>query len=138
VESSPPDRDVRQNAGYRLKAELFKAMGHPVRLRLLEALGTAERTVSDLQAELALDSSTASQHLATLRRQGLLAGRKAGTSVYYRIADVRTLELLAIAQRILLTNVQVSRDALDELGRGDGQSTSTSPGVRRSAAVRPR
>lgn len=106
--------DVRKNPVYRLKAELFRTLGHPSRVRLLELLSEGERTVGEIQEALELDSSSTSQHLAALRRLGLLESRKTGTSVHYRLKDRRTLKLLAIAREILTSNLQESSDLLGE------------------------
>lgn len=108
-------KDVREHPVYRLKAELFRTLGHPARVRLLELLGTGERTVGELQDALELDSSSTSQHLSALRRQGLLESRKVGTSVHCRVKDPRTLKLLTIAREILAANLEESRDLLGEL-----------------------
>jgi DNA-binding transcriptional ArsR family regulator len=82
------------------KAELFKALGHPVRIHILELLRDGERTVSELQTALEIDASTVSQQLAVLRSRQLVTGRKEGTSVYYRVADPAVFELLDIARSI--------------------------------------
>jgi ArsR family transcriptional regulator len=82
------------------KAELFKALGHPVRIRILELLRGGERTVSELQAALTIDASSVSQQLAVLRARQLVAGRKEGTSVYYRVTDPQVFELLDTARAI--------------------------------------
>ena len=82
------------------KAELFKALGHPVRIHILELLRDRERTVSELQAALGIDSSTVSQQLSVLRSRQLVAGRKEGTSVYYSVADPAVFELLDTARAI--------------------------------------
>jgi ArsR family transcriptional regulator len=82
------------------KAELFKALGHPIRIRILELLRDGERTVSELQEGLAIDASSVSQHLAVLRGRQLVIGRKDGTSVYYRVADPQVFALLDIARAI--------------------------------------
>ncbi len=123
--------DVRSHPVYRLRAELFRALGHPARVRLLELLGDGERTVGELQAALELDSSGVSQHLRALRRHGLLESRKSGTSVHCRVKDARTLRLLAIAREILKANLEESRALLGELGA----QTSRRPrrGTRRTA-----
>ena len=103
--SAPPaDRSeahVRSDPVYVVKAQLFRVLGHPLRIRILELLRDGERTVGDLQAELQLDSSGTSQHLAALRQQGVLDSRRVGTSVYYRIRDPRTSQLLAVATEII-------------------------------------
>lgn len=107
--------DVRGDPAYRLKAELFRTLGHPARIRLLEVLGTGESTVGELQEVLELDSSSASQHLAALRRQGLLESHKVGTTVRYRVRDQRVSTLLAIARELLMAKLEDSRDLLSEL-----------------------
>ncbi len=80
------------------KAELFKALGHPVRIRILELLRISERTVSELQAQLEIEASSVSQQLAVLRSRQLVVGRKEGTSVYYRVTDFQVFDLLDIAR----------------------------------------
>jgi ArsR family transcriptional regulator len=81
------------------KAELFKALAHPVRIRILEYLrANEELTVSELQAKLEIDGSTVSQQLAVLRARQIVAGRKDGTSVYYRVLDPQVFAMLDIAR----------------------------------------
>jgi DNA-binding transcriptional ArsR family regulator len=100
---------------HRVKADFFRSLGHPARLRILEALREGERSVRDLQNELTLDSSGASQHLLVLRRQGLLESRKAGTSVYYRVKDPRTFQLLEVARQLLSAQLEETQALLDGL-----------------------
>jgi DNA-binding transcriptional ArsR family regulator len=100
---------------YALKAEFFRALGHPVRVRILQLLRDGEMTVGALQSELELDSSGTSQHLAALRKQGLVSSRKEGTSVHYSVTDDRTLLLLQLAKEIISSNLEQNRRLLDEL-----------------------
>lgn len=100
---------------YALKAEFFRVLGHPVRIRLLQLLRDGERSVGALQVALDLDSGGTSQHLAALRKQGLVVSRREGTSVYYRLKDPRTLELLELAKRIIATNLEEGQALLDGL-----------------------
>lgn len=100
---------------YRLKADFFRLLGHPVRVRVLELLRDGERTVSELQTTLDLDSGGMSQHLTTMRRQGVLESRKEGSKVYYRVKDPRTLQLLAVAREILASQLEESRSILGDL-----------------------
>lgn len=100
---------------YALKAEFFRALGHPVRVRMLQLLRDGEMSVGGLQADLDLDSSGTSQHLAALRKQGLVTSRKDGTSVYYSVKDERTLTLLQLAKEIISSNLEENRQLLDEL-----------------------
>ena len=100
---------------YVLKAEFFRILGHPVRVRILELLREGERTVGDLQGQLGLDSSGTSQHLGALRKQGLLESRREGTSVYYRVRDPRLFQLLEVAREILSSNLAGTQALLDGL-----------------------
>lgn len=103
------------------KADLFKALGHPVRIRMLELLRTGEQTVSELQAQLAIDASSVSQQLAVLRNRRLIVGRKQGTSVYYRTVDEQVFELLDIA-RMMFDRHLLALQAMaeeDDAGRLD-------------------
>lgn len=100
---------------YPLKAEFFKTLGHPVRVRMLELLREGERTVGDLQAVLELDSSGTSQHLGALRRQGVVDNRRDGTSVYYKVKDPRTFQLLEVARQILTSNLEETQALLGDL-----------------------
>ena len=91
------------------KAELFKALGNPVRIRILELLREQERTVSELQAALDIEASSVSQQLAVLRNRQLVATRKEGTSVYYRVPDSRVFDLLDSARAIFEDQVASMR-----------------------------
>jgi DNA-binding transcriptional ArsR family regulator len=115
---------VRSDPVYVVKAQLFRVLGHPVRIRMLELLTEGERTVRQLQAELDLDSSGASQHLAALRRQGVLDSRRAGTSVYYSIRDPRVSQLLVVARQILTSALTDSQALLSDLVEPPGGARS--------------
>ena len=106
---------VRSDPVYVVKAQLFRVLGHPVRIRILELLNDGERSVGDLQAALSLDSSGTSQHLSALRQQGVLESRRAGTSVYYRIRDPRVSQLLAVAKQLLTSALSDTQTLLSDL-----------------------
>jgi len=108
-----------QSPVYALKADFFRVLGHPVRVRLLQVLRDGERSVGSLQEELELDSSSASQHLAALRAQGLVAARKEGTSVFYSVRDPRILDLLELAKQIIASARQDNQALLDGLAVED-------------------
>lgn len=114
VEETP---HIRTDPVYVVKAQMFKSLGHPIRIRILELLVDGERTVGDLQTELAIDSSGTSQHLNALRQQGMIESRRAGTKVYYRISDHRVTQLLAIAREILTASLIDSQALLNDLQR---------------------
>jgi len=113
--------DGRPRPIHQVKAEFFRVLGHPVRVRILELLRDGELAVGALQAALELDSSGTSQHLGTLRRQGVLDSRREGTSVYYRVKDPRMFELLEIARQILTTHFEDAQAMLGELGQPQGE-----------------
>ena len=96
------------------KAELFKALAHPARIKILEYLRSGERTVSELQVLLDLESSTVSQQLAILRARSIVEGRKQGTSVYYRVPDPLIFDLLDVARRIFANHVVGLQAMADE------------------------
>ncbi len=86
---------------YQLKAELFRTLGHPARIRALELLSTREHSVSELIAELGLEASHVSQQLGVLRRAGLVTTRRERSAVFYALADPQVATLLAVARSIL-------------------------------------
>lgn len=100
---------------YGLKADLFKVLGHPARVRILELLRDGERNVGEVQLALDLDPSGTSQHLTALRKIGLVETRREGTSIYYRLRDPRTLQMLAVAGQILTANLAETQALLEEL-----------------------
>ncbi|PFG20083.1 ArsR/SmtB family transcription factor [Serinibacter salmoneus] len=88
---------------YELKANLFKGLSHPLRIRILELLSAAsEVSVADLLSETALEPSHLSQHLAVLRRYQLVLSERRGSHVFYRLTHPETAEMLAVARRLLL------------------------------------
>jgi ArsR family transcriptional regulator len=97
------------------KAALFKALGHPARVRILELLRDGERSVSALQDALGLDSGGTSQHLAALRRNGLVETRRDGTTVYYRVAQEEVFALLEAGRSIVTRALEEQRALLEEI-----------------------
>ncbi|MCY7417107.1 MAG: metalloregulator ArsR/SmtB family transcription factor [Chloroflexi bacterium] len=98
-----------------VKADLFRALAHPARIRVLEILVEGERSVSDLQPLVGIESSHLSQQLAVLRRAGLVTTRKDGSLVLYAIRDPETIELLAVARRLLINTLSESQGHLADL-----------------------
>lgn len=82
------------------KADFFRALGHPVRIRLVEELGQGERTVAELQQALGIPQPLVSQQLAVLRGRELVSTRKSGANVVYALRDPLLVDLLAVARRI--------------------------------------
>lgn len=113
--SDAPSKTGPPEPIHRIKADFFRTLGHPARVRILELLKDGELTVGKLQAELGIDSSGASQHLAAMRRQGLLESRREGTSVYYRVRDPRTFQLLETARQLISSHLEETQALLGEL-----------------------
>ena len=95
-----------------IKAELFRALAHPARIRALEVLADGERSVGDLQPLVGIELSHLSQQLGVLRRAGLVTTRKVGSSVIYTIRDRELVKLLATARRLLINSLRESNELL--------------------------
>jgi DNA-binding transcriptional ArsR family regulator len=108
---------------YELKAQFFKTLGHPARIRVLEVLSDGPRSVSALQPDVGIEASHLSQQLAVLRRAGVVDSERDGSSVIYSISDPQVLELLAVAKQILTTSLTGTQDLLDDLDTLSYEST---------------
>ena len=95
-----------------VKAELFKALAHPARVRVLEVLVDGEQSVGEVQPLVGIELSHLSQQLGVLRRAGLVTARKERSSVYYSLRDPLVAELLAVAKQFLLAQLSETRDLL--------------------------
>jgi ArsR family transcriptional regulator len=96
----------------RLKAEFFKALGHPLRIRVLEVLAEGDQSVSELLEQVSVEQPNLSQQLGVLRRAGFVVARREGSNVIYALADPRIADLLAVSRQILLDMVTATRDEL--------------------------
>lgn len=92
---------------YEAKAEFFRTLGHPARIRVLELLSEREHAVHELLGEIDIEPSNLSHQLATLRRTGLVEQERRNGEVIYRIAAPEIRELLLAARAVLL-------DVIDE------------------------
>jgi DNA-binding transcriptional ArsR family regulator len=86
---------------YKLKAEFFKTLGHPARIRILELLVEGERSVGELMPEVGLEASHLSQQLGVLRRAGVVNARKQGNAVIYSLASADIADLMTLARKVL-------------------------------------
>ena len=103
----------------RFKADFFKALAHPTRIRLLEMLVDGEKNVGELQLGLGPDAAAASQQLAILRMKNLVDTRREGTTIYYRLRDPQVKEVLDAARRIFDAHVGELRNVVDEARADD-------------------
>lgn len=86
---------------HQLKAEFFKTLSHPARIRVLELLSEREQSVAELLPQIGIEPAHLSQQLAVLRRAGLVSTRREGSNVIYSLTSPRVAELLAVARGIL-------------------------------------
>ena len=100
---------------YQVKADFFKALAHPARIRVLELLRGGECSVGELIPDVGLEPSHLSQQLAVLRRANVVQTRKEGSTVVYSVTDQRIFELLEVAKAILTSSLAGTRDLLAEL-----------------------
>src|SRR5450759_4313849 len=94
------------------KAEFFKALGHPLRIRVLELLRSGPLSVTQIQEATGAPSSSVSQQLAVLRSRNIVTTERRGTTVIYEVADAELFELLDVARRLF--NARLS-DTIDLL-----------------------
>ena len=105
----------QQRPLYEVKAGLFKGLSHPLRIRILELLSAADEvSVGELQSETGLEASHLSQHLTVLRRHRLVLSERRASHVFYRLADPRVAELLAVARALLLGVIATDRGLLQD------------------------
>jgi len=98
-----------------IKADLFKALGHAGRVRILEVLRDGDRTVAEMLPLVGLEASHLSQQLGILRRARVVSATREGASVRYSIADPAIVALLAAARTFLINSLSVSQDLLADL-----------------------
>ncbi|HEY0189178.1 MAG TPA: metalloregulator ArsR/SmtB family transcription factor [Cellulomonas sp.] len=107
-----------------IKANLFKGLAHPVRIRVLEILAQETAVpVATLIAETGLEASHLSQHLAVLRRYQLVASERRGSQVIYRLAFDQVADLLRVARELLVEMLQSTERQLSELEPELAEST---------------
>lgn len=82
------------------KADFFKALAHPMRIRILEVLSEESKNVNELQSILGSEGSAVSQQLAVLRSKNVVYGVKEGTNVIYSLRDPLIKDLLVVAKQI--------------------------------------
>ena len=99
------------------KAAFFRALAHPVRIRILELLVRGERSVQELQEALGVDQPVVSQQLAVLRATNIVSGKKEGVSVRYAVRDPLIANPLDPARQIFNNHLVGTQDLLRQLKR---------------------
>jgi ArsR family transcriptional regulator len=104
---------------YQAKAEFFKALAHPARIRVLELLSEREHSVSEMLPEVGIEAAHLSQQLSVLRKMNLVVTRKEGSIVFYSLVSPQVADLLAVARRILTEVLASQVGLLDDLRATD-------------------
>ena len=99
------------------KAQFFRALAHPIRIKILEILVKGGRTVQELQKDLGLDQPIVSQQLVVLKNQNIVIAQKDGLFVRYSVRDPLIGDLLDVARRIFNNRLQNASGLLRELRR---------------------
>lgn len=102
------------------KAEFFKALSHPLRIRILELLAEGEKSVNEIQSSLDKEGSAVSQQLSILRAKNIVIGTKNGKNVYYSLQDPMIINLLEVARTIFNNHLITTISRLEELTEKKG------------------
>lgn len=101
------------------KADFFKALSHPLRIRILELLSDGEKNVNELQMLIGSEGSAVSQQLMILRSKNIVVGRKEGNKVVYSLRDMMIVELLEVAKKIFSNHLIDTINMLEHVGNED-------------------
>ncbi|MBN8866957.1 MAG: winged helix-turn-helix transcriptional regulator [Solirubrobacterales bacterium] len=100
---------------HQAKADLFRTLGHPVRVRVLELLLRGPRSVRELLGEIEVEPSNLSQQLAVLRRAGLVSSEREGSTVLYTLSSPEVAEMMDAARAVLTNVISGQQNLLAEL-----------------------
>jgi DNA-binding transcriptional ArsR family regulator len=109
-----PERSMRQKLS-NFKAEFFKALAHPLRISILDALREGELTVNEISQKFSVEPANASQQLAVLRNKNIVVTRKEGANVYYSVTDRTIFKLLDVAREIFNNHLAGVQNILEEI-----------------------
>jgi DNA-binding transcriptional ArsR family regulator len=115
------------------KADFFKALAHPLRISILDALRDGELTVNEISQRFDVEQANASQQLAVLRNRNIVVTRKEGANVYYSVSDKSIFKLLDAAKEIFNHHLVGVRSMLEEI-----HAAAPAKAARRSASQRVR
>lgn len=105
------------------KADFFKALAHPLRISILDALREGELTVNEISQRFDVEQANASQQLAVLRNRNIVVTRKDGANVYYAISDKAIFKLLDAAKEIFNNHLVGMRRMLEEIHESQPRKT---------------
>jgi ArsR family transcriptional regulator len=102
---------------YELHSEICKIFTSPKRLEIIDLLGEGEKSVNSLSTAIGISQSNVSQHLAKLREKGVIAARRDGNTIYYRITNPKILEAFSLMREVLLENLDETKKLVMEVER---------------------
>jgi ArsR family transcriptional regulator len=105
---------------FTMEAEFFKALAHPTRVRILKHLRERERCVCEFTEDLDIEQSNMSQHLAILRKQGIVSFRKDGLKVIYKVIFPQIFEILDLVEEIIVSQVNETLELLNKRPKRKG------------------
>ena len=101
--------ETRDKEKLAVKAEVFKAMGHPIRLGIIELLREGERCVCEIVEHTGTGMSNISKHLSVLKKAGIIADRREGLKIIYRVTMPCTLDFTTCVEAVVVTNLEQQR-----------------------------
>lgn len=105
------------------KAEFFKALAHPLRIRILELLAEGDKSVNEIQSLVGSEGSAVSQQLTVLRSKNIVTGSKNGNRVIYSLRDPMLVELLTVARQIFNNHLVDTITMLDKINESESMGT---------------
>jgi len=104
-----PDKSI-----FEMQAEICKTLTNPKRIEILSVLKTDERTVTELVNALGASKANVSQHLAVMRHKGILATRRDGVNIYYRVSNPKVIEACSLMKEVLFEQHMARKKAVSE------------------------
>ncbi|CDX04370.1 ArsR/SmtB family transcription factor [Desulfitobacterium hafniense] len=103
---------MSNSMGSQLISNVFKALGHPIRIQIIKLLKDGELCVCDILPNLDAEQSNTSQHLAVLKNQSIVESRKEGSKVIYSIKHKEVYEMIDYAETIILRQIEDTKESL--------------------------
>lgn len=110
--------DARAKALYEVRAKIIKALAHPARLAMVDALRDGARCVCEIRDVVGSDMSTVSKHLSILKNAGIVQDEKRGVQVYYGLRCPCVVDFFECAEKVLMTTAKEQVRILGRAGNG--------------------
>lgn len=106
---------MMKNDIYQMRAEIFKVLGHPTRLKLLDLLKEGEKCVCEICPEMEMEQPNISQHLALLKERGIVDSRKEGLKVYYWIVNKEIFKVIDCVNKVIKKRLSTVKSMLSSI-----------------------